>query len=140
MSYFGNALRGILEGSHMTQSSLCEQAGISNGQISRYLAGENEPSSEMLDKICAIFPEEERISLVMARLKDVVPASARDLVKIIPAAVPSTLMVQELPLEETRLPLPPSLRKAFDFLERMAVENRAVADSILAAYRVLSSQ
>lgn len=116
--------------SGMTQTFLSEASGISQGQISRYISGEDSPEKENLEKICKALCESDRADVVLAYLQDQIPESARHL--IAPARLKHFQKAKRV-----EVPLPRDLREAFDVLEERASRSPAVADSIKSTVRIL---
>lgn len=132
MSYLSNQLAVVLESLGVTQTALCAQTDISQSQLSRYLSGDNDPSLDAVEKICRALPERDRAEIARAWLYDQMPPSARELITIV-GSQPELSLREDPPT----FAMPATLREAFDFLERAAIDNGDVRLSILAAYRIL---
>src|SRR5438270_624613 len=71
MSQFSNQLRIAIEAGGLSQLGLSERSGISQAQISRYLAGDppHRPPPEALESLIEALPK-SRSNLVIAYLED----------------------------------------------------------------------
>ena len=118
----------------LSQTAVCEKTGISQGQLSRYVNGENRPPPEAFENLAKIFPIEDRVQLLLAYLADEIPAGLRNLVSVTPRS--SSARIQE-ESATYRSRMPKDLRAAYDFLGNDALENPATADWIIANHRRL---
>ena len=136
MSYFSVALQTVLEDKGLTQSELSKNAGLDSGLMSRYAAGSIRPSLQVLEKLCLQLEPKFRAEIAAAHLKDELPESALALVRIEPVdeAKGHAAPVVHQP---SRAKLPKDLRDAFDFLERMAIDNPDLSDHIKTLARML---
>src|SRR5882762_2152356 len=85
MNSFANQLKSSLEADNLTQAELTVgNDDKSQGQISRYVSGENRPNPKTLDGLLTKFSIRQRLLLTLAYLEDHVPLSMRDLVNVEP--------------------------------------------------------
>jgi transcriptional regulator with XRE-family HTH domain len=131
MSRFATQLRTLMEARGINQTRACERTGISGGQMSRYVNGKNRPPRDEFAKLANLFSDDaDRTDLLVAYLEDRIPKSARGLVRIRradPRRAP----------EQFRADMPKRLREALDGLAELAIEDQAVADYLIATWRVL---
>lgn len=142
MGYFSGQLRRIIEEGGYTQSELADGAKISQGQFSKYLSDTSQPDSDSLSRLCAFLPrEDQRTELAIAYLMDSIPECARELIEIVAArrkkAKPESSRVRE---EVPTLPLPISVREAFDYFERRALHDPEVEKWIVSAYKLIKGE
>jgi transcriptional regulator with XRE-family HTH domain len=136
MSHFSTALQAKIEANFSTrggQTALAKQAGIEPASLSRYLNDVSRPDVEALEKICVVMDPAERVDVVIAYLRDEIPPSAQQLIRIV-SLIESSRVAEEPP---QRTPLPKKLRAAFDFLEEKASGDTLLQESILATYHLM---
>jgi hypothetical protein len=136
MSQFSNQLQASMEECDFTQTDIVEKIRISQGQMSRYVNGENRPEPGVVDELVGLFPEKQRTALLMAYLQDDVPARFRNLIIISPAAS-SARITEDSPVYRARMPK--RLRTAYDFLGAAALEKPRVAQTLINTYELLKS-
>ena len=136
MSYFSVALKTVLEEKGLTQSELSRDAGLDSGLMSRYAAGSIRPSIQVLEKLCLQFEPKFRAELAAAHLKDELPKSAAELVRIVPFDQGPEIG-EQISQQPARARLPKDLREAFDFLERTAIDNPDLSEHIKTLCRML---
>lgn len=136
MSQFSNQLQASIERRGLTQTAVCEKADISQGQLSRYVNGENRPPPDAFANLARIFPREERLSLLLAYIDDEIPASLRNLV-VVSAASPSAAPRVAEDSETYRARMPRALREAYDFIGLDALQNSATSDWLIANFERL---
>ena len=133
MSRLSTELRIIIEELEISQGELARMAGLPQGQISRYLSGNTDPTPETLKKIFLAFAEKERARLAVAHLNDQLPEYAAKLVRI------ESCIAQDADKPSRALrKLPRALREAFDRLEAAAAEENDIAEAILAFDKALT--
>ena len=135
MSQFSNQFKASVEASGLTQFAISEKTGISQGALSRYAGGDNRPPRDQIETLLPVFPEKERVALLMAYLADDVPASFASLVTIAPRTGAGARAAEQEPVYRSRMPK--ELREAYDGLGRKALEHPEVADSLIATWRIL---
>ena len=133
MSQFSNQLQKSIEDECFTQAQVVEKIGVSQGQMSRYVNGENRPEPDIFDKLCALFPEKQRVALVLAYLLDDVPPRFRNLITIAPATR-NARVTEDPPVYRSRMPK--KLRAAYDFLGAAALDKPKVAQMIINTYEL----
>lgn len=136
MSQFSNQLQASIEAQNFTQTHVCEKADISQGQMSRYVNGENRPEPEMFERLLNLFPEKERIALILAYLQDDIPARFRKLVTVAPADAAANIK-EEPPAYLSRMPR--KLRAAYDYLGFAALEKPKVATTLINTAELVKS-
>jgi transcriptional regulator with XRE-family HTH domain len=121
-------LQTSIEANGLTQTEIVEKIGVSQGQMSRYVNGENRPEPQVLEKLCAVFPKKDQTSLLLAYLEDDVPDSLKNLIAIEPkSAVPR--VGEDSPVYRSRMPK--RLREAYDHLGAAALEHASIAKIII---------
>lgn len=78
MSHFQKALKMVLEREPFRgiQRALALHAGIDPAQLSRVVAGEREPTPELVGRLCGSLPADVSACLFKAFLEDIVAATA----------------------------------------------------------------
>lgn len=128
-----------MEEEGFTQMHVVERGGISQGQMSRYVNGENRPELEVFERICGLFSEKRRTALILAYLLDDVPPRFRSLVTISPSANGVTSRGVEDPTQVYRSRMPKELRAAYDYLGAAALEKKNVAQMLINTYQALKT-
>ena len=134
MNNFANQLKAALEADNLTQTELTMES--SQGQISRYVSGENHPRPEALDRLLLKFSIRQRMLLTRAYLEDHVPLSMRDVINFEPhnlqsLAKPSTLDCSRMPSD---------VRAAYESLGSAALADRDVGKHLISIERLLQSR
>jgi transcriptional regulator with XRE-family HTH domain len=137
MSHFSNALQAILEKKRLTQTRVCQRTEISQSQLSRYVNGQNRPERGHLEKLLSLFDEEERATLLVARLRDILPRSLRNLVTIKKA---QRAHHREEPTSRFSAHAPRELREALEYLAEAAIENPDAAKALIALAQILRAK
>ncbi len=133
MSQFSNQLQASIEAQGFSQVEIVEKIGVSQGQTSRYVNGENRPEPDVFEKLCEIFPTEERVRLIVAYLADDVPVRYRNLISIEPTEK-SARTAEESPVYRSRMPR--KLREAYDYLGSAALEKPAIAQMLINTHKL----
>src|SRR5437868_4074171 len=128
MSQFSNQLQASLEAAGLTQTDVCEKADISQGQMSRYVNGENRPEQEFLERLLKLFDEKNRTLLLVAYLNDGVPPKYRRLVNVSPGEPKTAYAAEESPPYRSQMPR--RLRAAFDFLGERSISDPRAATMV----------
>jgi transcriptional regulator with XRE-family HTH domain len=136
MSHFANQLKASLEADNVTQTDLTEACNMSQGQISRYVNGENRPNAKKLDALLTRFSIRQRMLLTLAYLDDHVPSSMRDLVNVEPHNRLS--LAKPLTLDCSRMPS--DVRAAYEALGSAALADHNVGKHLISIERLLHSQ
>lgn len=136
MSYFSTELQRTLEKRSGSRAAFAQSAGIAASTFHNLYHGENSPTVSELEKICLQMERAERAQLVMAHLRDQVPASARELVRIV-SLVDDPAAREEAARDYSDIKLPTKLREDFEFLMRSAVQHPAVGESIASTAKIL---
>lgn len=131
MSHFSNQLQASIEERGFSQIEITERIGVSQGQMSRYVNGENRPEPDVFAKLCEIFPKDERGKLIVAYLVDVIPPKDRSLIAL-ELKKTEARVKEDAPLFRARMPK--RLREAYDFLAGAALENPAIAQMLINTY------
>jgi transcriptional regulator with XRE-family HTH domain len=131
MSQFSNQLQAAIESQDFTQTYVCDQTGISQGQLSRYVNGKNRSSPEALDQLCKIFDKDNQVKILLAYLEDDIPPRMKNLVRVEPKG--AARVPEDPGICRTRMPR--ELRAAYDWLGRDAIANKYTADWIIANHR-----
>ena len=134
MSQFSNQLQASIQAQDFTQTLVCEQTGVTQSQLSRYVNGENRPSPDALDPLLNIFNKENQIALLLAYLDDDIPDPKRNLVHVLPK-IAADRVAEESAIYRSRMPR--ALRAAYDWLGADALVNQSTADWIIANYERL---
>jgi len=134
MSYFATCLREIIDASGRPQSDIAGAAGIAPAMLSRYAADKSDPTLQSLEQICAALPEDERIRLVIARIRDCIPESAYPCIRI--HAVNESSRTQE-DAAGYIAGLPRSTREALDYLTAECRRSPSMRHALEAFTRVL---
>lgn len=127
-----------MEGEGFTQAYVVDRGGISQGQMSRYVNGENRPELEAFERICGLFSEKHRVALILAYLLDDVPPRFRTLVTISPSANGNSRGAED-PTQVYRSRMPKELRAAYDYLGAAALEKKNVAQMLINTYQALKT-
>jgi transcriptional regulator with XRE-family HTH domain len=136
MNNFANQLKASLEADNLTQAELTIGNDISQGQISRYVSGENHPNPKTLDLLLTKFSIRQRILLTLGYLEDYVPLSMRDLVNVEPHNRQS--LAKPLTLDCSRMPS--DVRAAYESLGSAALGDRDVGKHLISIERLLQSR
>ena len=136
MSHFANQLKASLEADKVTQTELTEACNMSQGQISRYVNGENRPSPTKLDALLTKFSIKQRMLLTLAYLDDHVPLSMRDLINVEPHNRQG--LAKPLTLDCSRMPS--DVRAAYEALGSAVLADRNVGKCLISIERLLQSQ
>jgi transcriptional regulator with XRE-family HTH domain len=128
MSQFSNQLQASIEANGFTQTEICDQVGISQGQMSRYVNGENRPEPEIFEKLCGVFAKEHRVAVLLAYLDDDIPPSLKNLVAV-EAKTAAARVEEDSPVYRSRMPK--KLRDAYDHLGAAALEDASIAQVII---------
>src|SRR5438270_11252194 len=113
MSYFGLALKELLDRKNMKAVRLAELSGVGQPKISRYIRGDQAwVHQEDLDAIARTVTVEpsERAELVRARLMDECKGPGAELIRI---EIADSLSLKETPPPYYQVKLPKDLERAF---------------------------
>jgi transcriptional regulator with XRE-family HTH domain len=137
VSQFSNQLQGAIEQQGFTQVDVCDKTGVSQGQLSRYVAGKDRPSPEALDQLAKAFDEKNRTRLLVAYLEDDIPPGMRAL-----ATVKSKTSESKTSEEPTvyRSRMPKKLRAAYDYLGAAALEKPSIAQMLITAREAIDPE
>lgn len=140
MSHFSSALQRLIEERYPArggQTAFAKQVGIEQATISRYTNADSRPDVGMLEQICVTLEREQRAELVLAYLRDEIPPSAQDCVRVINlCAEPAAANIPE-EVSRPRDRMPKKLREAFEFLEEDALKSPLSADAVLATVALM---
>lgn len=126
MSYFGAKLNEYLEANGMKQTQLASMTGISQGQISIIVNGEQRwVSPETMELICNAFPisTKEKAELIRAHLLDECHGPGSELIEIKIAGKPPAFY-------DKPEPLAPGIEKALDII-RKNTHNKELRDILI---------
>jgi hypothetical protein len=126
-----------MEECDFTQTDICEKGRFALSQVNRYVHAIDRPETESFEKLASLFPPKHRIALLLAFLEDEVPAKYRNLISITPRTGGSRVS-EEPSIYRSRMPT--ELRTAYDGLGAAALEKPAVAQSLIATYKVLRAK
>lgn len=133
VSYFSTELAAVLEDLGVSRALFAERIGLASSSLHNLVHAKARPDAEALETLCIGLDQPQRARLVIAHLRDEIPPSATDLVRIV-SLVGRT---HEAPPDEPKARLPKSVRADFDYLERMAVKHPEVVASIQSTVRIL---
>lgn len=121
MSHFSNAISSLIEQHGWTQTDLAERCKIKQSALSLYKSGLRTPTNDQLALILRPLDHEDRVSLMLAVLKDSIPGDEfADLVLLEPCGEQSRLR-EEAVTQYHKSPLPAKVRKAMEIIEAEAV-------------------
>ena len=136
MSHFANQLKASLEADELAQTALTEACNMSQGQISRYVNGENRPNPRKLDALLTQFSIRQRMLLTLAYLDDHVPPSMRDVINVEPHNRRS--LAKPLSLDCSRLPS--DVRTAYEALGSAALADHNVGKLLISIEPLLDRE
>jgi hypothetical protein len=132
VSYFSTELDALLEELGVSRAAFADGVGVPASSFHNLINGRR-PEVSAIEKICGALSPEQRANLVIAHLRDEIPPSAAEFVRLISLVAP---LAKEMP-DEPAIRLPKSVRADFDYLERMALKHPEVVDSIRSTVRIL---
>lgn len=122
----------------MTQSELASRAGLDAPLLNRYYNGKHRPSPETLESICsALLERPDRAEVVAGHLRDEIPPSGKDLVRIL-ELVDAAPRTEEAPFADIQLTQ--KARRDFEFLMRRSADDPTVVDAVEAIAALLRGQ
>ena len=136
MSHFAIQLKASLESDNLAQTELVEACNMSQGQISRYVNGENRPNPKKLDALLTKFSTGQRILLTLAYLYDHVPPSMRDVVNVDTHNRRS--LAKPLSLDCSRMPS--DVRAAYEALGSAALADHNVGKLLISIEPLLDRE
>lgn len=117
MSYFSTALSRLIERHDWTQQQAAKLFCIGTSTIAQYTTARRCPTSEQLALMLRPLDHEDRVSLMLAVLKDSIPGEEfSDLVMLEPCGEGSRLR-DEAVTQYLKSPLPAKVRKAMEIIE-----------------------
>ena len=121
MSYFSTALSRLIERHNWTQQHAANQFCIGTSTIAQYTTARRFPTRDQLALILRPLDHEDRVSLMLAVLKDSIPGDEfADLVLLEPCGERSRLREKAV-TQYHKSPLPAKVRKAMEIIEAAAV-------------------
>lgn len=138
--HFASALQRVIQARDATrgaQSAYAEIAGLEQATFSRYLTGRSRPNVNWLERIIHPLTDAERAEVVVAYLRDDVPESARDLVRIT-SLIDEPLHTAEEPADAIAA-LPKKKKEVIYGLAR-EMQNQAVWEALEATWRMMKSR
>lgn len=141
-SYLGPAIQRILDELNITQRQFAEMSGVDASLLNRYVSGDVRPSREVLEKICvALEAARNRSAVALAHLRDELPPSASELIKIVDLVQEPESGLREEPEENQPAPkLPRKAAADFRFLMHHAERHPEVIEWIRATVDVLKGR
>jgi hypothetical protein len=136
MSHFSNALQIAMEHYPGSRKAFADSIGMPASTLHGYYHGSTPPTVEDLGKIIETLDPAMRAFLVTSHLRDQVPASAQEFVRVLNLLAEPT-MKEVAEAEYVKVTLPPALQADFVFLARKAIEHPEVADMISSTARLL---
>lgn len=115
---------------------MAKRAEMQPSLFNGYYNGSHRPSLEGLEKICRVFDKPERAALAAAHLRDELPSSAADLVRIV-NLVESPRTEEESGEAYSKTKLPKKVMKDFEFLMQQAENDAGVIAWIKSTVDVL---
>lgn len=82
MSQFSEALQQALADIDRTQVDFADFCEIPRPQMNKYVTGAITAGAQTLETIATALPEKQRAAVVVAYLRDRIPSSAEDIVKV----------------------------------------------------------
>ena len=134
MSKFSNELQRTIEARKTTQAALAASTGVSQGQMSRYVNGENRPDLDFVIKLLKEFELPDQLLLNAAYAEDNIVPELRSQLSVVPRDNRSTRVMERAETEAGpafRRRMPDPLRLAHDRLGRVAVEDPKVARTLI---------
>ncbi len=121
MSYFSTAFSRVVESLGWTQADAAKNFCIGQSTISLYQSGKRYPTTDQLALVLRPLDHDDRVSLMLAVLKDAVPGEEfADLVMLEPCGESSRLR-EEAVIQYQKSQLPAKVRKAMEIIEAEAV-------------------
>jgi hypothetical protein len=132
MSHFSTQLGVSSDRAGYTRAALASAAGLSYHVLTALALDRRQADPDTLSSLCRVLPRAEAAALLVARLRDEIPADAADLVHLWPADG----VLRDDPAPYTLPELPEDLRRALDKLARAAVLTKEWRDLILDLARI----